>query len=167
LEILFPLAFAILCAVFANSKGRNAVGWFVLGLFFNLFALILLAVLPDLKVERKRWEHTSSEQYRQRERTSQERQRREAFERHTLSRLDAHDTHAGIDTRAGAPPPLPAQLAAAEPTWYYEMQGASRGPVAHEELAEKFAVGALPPTTLVWREGMDDWQPANRVGGLT
>jgi hypothetical protein len=163
---LFPLAFAFLCAFLASTKGRNVVGWFIIGFIFNVLALILLAILPDLKLERQRHGQIHAEQHRQRERTSQERLRREAFERHALARLDAHDVHAGIDTRASAPPPLPAQLATEASTWYYELGGTSCGPIAQADLVEKFATGKLAPQTLVWREGMEDWAPASRVGGF-
>jgi len=31
----------------AKRKGRHAVGWLILGFFFSLFALIVLALLPS------------------------------------------------------------------------------------------------------------------------
>ena len=36
-----------LCAVVAKHKGRSAVGWFVLGAFFGLIPLIIVACLPS------------------------------------------------------------------------------------------------------------------------
>ncbi len=39
--------FAILTAVVAGKKGRNALGWFFIGLFTGIFGLaIALAILP-------------------------------------------------------------------------------------------------------------------------
>jgi hypothetical protein len=50
LEIaLFWLAFVILTTVVASSKGRSTIGWFLLSLFFGIFALILVALFPSLK----------------------------------------------------------------------------------------------------------------------
>jgi protein-S-isoprenylcysteine O-methyltransferase Ste14 len=41
------LFFAIITAVVAAKKGRNALGWFFIGLFTGLFGLaIALAILP-------------------------------------------------------------------------------------------------------------------------
>jgi len=41
------LFFAIVTAIVAGKKGRNAFGWFLIGLFTGLFGLaIALAILP-------------------------------------------------------------------------------------------------------------------------
>ena len=41
------LLFAIFTAVVAGKKGRNALGWFFIGLFTGIFGLaIALAILP-------------------------------------------------------------------------------------------------------------------------
>lgn len=40
------------CAIVASNKKRDALGWFVLGFFFNLVALIVIAALsPSEAVE--------------------------------------------------------------------------------------------------------------------
>jgi Na+/melibiose symporter-like transporter len=39
------LLVAVCTMVIASRKGRNALGWFVLGAIFGVFALILVAVL--------------------------------------------------------------------------------------------------------------------------
>ncbi len=45
--LLFLLIFAIATAVVAGKKGRNAFGWFFIGLFTGLFGLaVALAMLP-------------------------------------------------------------------------------------------------------------------------
>ena len=44
-------------------------------------------------------------------------------------------------------------------SWYYVVDGASRGPVQEGEIAELFQNGGLSPETLVWKEGMDAWIP--------
>jgi hypothetical protein len=36
------------CAIVASNKNRDALGWFVLGLVFNLIALIVIAALTPL-----------------------------------------------------------------------------------------------------------------------
>ena len=41
-------AFAFLCAWIASQKGRTAVAWFFLGLFFDIFALIGIIAVPKL-----------------------------------------------------------------------------------------------------------------------
>jgi hypothetical protein len=40
---------AVVCAVIAATKGRNPLGWGILGLFFSIFTLIVVAVIPSKK----------------------------------------------------------------------------------------------------------------------
>jgi len=40
---------AVICAVIAGTKGRNPLGWGVLGLVFSIFTLIVVAVIPSKK----------------------------------------------------------------------------------------------------------------------
>jgi hypothetical protein len=44
-------------------------------------------------------------------------------------------------------------------TWYYNSGGQQQGPISDAELASLLATGKITPETLVWREGMKDWQP--------
>ncbi len=48
--------------------------------------------------------------------------------------------------------------------WYYLEEGATRGPIAGWQLRQLVASLQLPPDTLIWREGMSDWLPANELG---
>ncbi len=43
--------------------------------------------------------------------------------------------------------------------WYYEDKGKPSGPVPGHALRDLALRGAIGPDTLVWREGMGDWQP--------
>lgn len=40
---------AIVCAVVAGTKGRNPLGWGLLGLFFSILTLIVIVVIPSKK----------------------------------------------------------------------------------------------------------------------
>ena len=44
-------------------------------------------------------------------------------------------------------------------TWYYEQGGQRQGPVTDTELDRLVAEGTVTSSTLVWREGMDNWTP--------
>ncbi len=48
-------------------------------------------------------------------------------------------------------------------TWYYVNDGEAAGPISDEELLTKLRLGTVLPTTLVWRSGMAEWQPASAV----
>jgi hypothetical protein len=38
---------AIVCAVVAGTKGRNPIGWGILGLFFSILTLIVIVIIPS------------------------------------------------------------------------------------------------------------------------
>ncbi|MCV7160427.1 MULTISPECIES: hypothetical protein [Mycobacteriaceae] len=40
---------AIICAIIAGLKGRSAIGWGILGLFFSIITLIVVIVIPSKK----------------------------------------------------------------------------------------------------------------------
>lgn len=40
---------AIVCAIIAATKGRNPLGWGILGLFFSILTLIVVIVIPSKK----------------------------------------------------------------------------------------------------------------------
>jgi hypothetical protein len=40
---------AIICAVIAGAKGRSALGWGLLGLFFSILTLIVVSIIPSKK----------------------------------------------------------------------------------------------------------------------
>ena len=46
---LIGVAFAVICVLIANSKGRNPWLWGILGFFFGLITLIVIAVLPSTR----------------------------------------------------------------------------------------------------------------------
>ncbi len=50
--------------------------------------------------------------------------------------------------------------------YHYSRGGQSFGPVAAEQLKALADAGELQPTDLVWKEGMPEWLPANRLKGL-
>jgi uncharacterized RDD family membrane protein YckC len=47
--------------------------------------------------------------------------------------------------------------------WFYAENGQQRGPVSDSDLAALVENGSLKGETLLWHEGMPDWQPVNRV----
>ena len=47
--------------------------------------------------------------------------------------------------------------------WYFEKQGVSHGPLLEHDLAGRVQRGEIAGDTLVWHEGMNEWQPVARV----
>ena len=55
----------------------------------------------------------------------------------------------------------------ADAIWYYVQAGDRKGPVSAETVKALVDAGAMDPATLVWREGMGEWEPAFRhIGGV-
>jgi Na+/melibiose symporter-like transporter len=40
---------AVVCALIAAMKGRNPLGWGLLGLFFSILTLIVIIIIPSKK----------------------------------------------------------------------------------------------------------------------
>lgn len=71
----------------------------------------------------------------------------------------------------GGPPPLPATPSRNAPpplpTFYIAEGGEPVGPLNMGELQQKVAGGTLTSSTLVWRDGMETWSPAQEVQELS
>jgi TM2 domain-containing membrane protein YozV len=50
--------------------------------------------------------------------------------------------------------------------WYYLANGQQQGPVPLDHLQHWLQAGQMPANTMVWTEGMANWQPANSVSEL-
>jgi membrane protease subunit (stomatin/prohibitin family) len=62
---------------------------------------------------------------------------------------------------AAGPPPLPQQT-----QWYAGIGGVQQGPFDANSLAAQVRSGAVTPATLVWKQGMAQWVPAEQVPEL-
>lgn len=47
--------------------------------------------------------------------------------------------------------------------WYYALNGQQLGPVSENEIMQLAAQGKLNAGSLIWREGMGDWQPLSQA----
>ena len=67
---------------------------------------------------------------------------------------------------ATPPPPPPPPPPAQEIKVYYSVNGQTFGPFNGEQLKAKIAAGEVGRQTLVWMEGMTDWQAAATVAAV-
>ena len=51
--------------------------------------------------------------------------------------------------------------------WYYAVNNEQKGPVSESEIKAQLATGKLPPDSLVWKDGMDNWTPATQVAAFS
>ena len=54
----------------------------------------------------------------------------------------------------------------ADRSWFFASQGQQQGPYPEAQLRQFIASGAVTAETLVWTEGMSDWQKAGDIPGL-
>src|SRR5271170_920035 len=47
--------------------------------------------------------------------------------------------------------------------WYYAADNEQKGPINESELKANLASNKIPADSLVWKDGMDNWTPANQV----
>ncbi len=165
MQLVIWLIFAFLVAWIAYQRGRNPMGWFLLGGFMGCLALILVLILPDLQEERKHRERERRARERLREQVLQERMKNQAFREHAQQRLDSHDEALGLDTRSSAPPELPPSPPAPSSAteiplegWYLAEAGAQpQGPFSLREVQERIESGLVGPQSLVWQDSLADW----------
>lgn len=51
--------------------------------------------------------------------------------------------------------------------WYYTKMGLQQGPVPEDELRQKIRRGEIGESNLLWREGMGDWLPFDKIPELS
>ena len=173
LPFLVSLSFGVLCAMIANSRGRNAVGWFAIGFIFSCLGPVGLLVLPDLKAQEERERELRLENRRLREQLKKDRAVADARYAQTARRLGAHDRALGMDTAHAEleAPPVSAQPQLGpegiEAKWYYlDRTRERRGPLTFDAFRAQWEAGELTPQTLVWARVLEDWTPLSDVPGL-
>ena len=50
--------------------------------------------------------------------------------------------------------------------WYYAVNNEQKGPVSEADLKGQLAASRIPSDTLVWKDGMANWTPANEIASL-
>lgn len=164
-NVLAVSVFGVICAVIAAGRGRNPIGWFLIGLFLQCLGIILVLVLPDLKRQEDREQRQRHETRKLREQLMKERQVADQRHHHIERRIGAHDAALGMDT--ATPPELtnassPAQIGDGN-LWFYARNNERQGPVSSETIRHLIGAQAIDSNSLVWTEGMPDWAPLSSV----
>lgn len=185
LSLLINGVFALICGMLAHSRGRNIVGWALLGFVFGCFALIILLVIPDLKVEEERQARLLAENRRLREMVRADRQLADQRHADSQQRFSAHDRALGLDTRPAGELPerevqqrLTSQSRPAEQLgerrrqfeaneWYF-LEGDDKqvGPLSFQDFRMRWRAGELGALHYVWSPLFDNWQRLGEVDGL-
>ena len=175
INLAFPVAMGVVCAMIAQTRGRSAVGWFFIGFFLSCIGVILVLVLPDVRQEQQRVERLRRENRRLKEQVRKERQVADQRHAEVNRRIDTHDRALGLGTaeresllEESRPPELPGATTSpfASVDWYYVLDGDAKGPVPFDELRELSREGLVRAQSLVWHEGLEEWATLDEVPGL-
>lgn len=180
LKLCIMAVMGILCAFIAHSRGRSAVGWFFIGLFFSCLGLIVLLVIPDLK----KLEAEKAKMLKENRRLRGEvRLNREAANRQSsevAARLKVHDRALGIDTTHSENAQISSTAAAhpisnatetkdsphAAKQWYFMDDAGSQGPVTFKVLHSLWKAGQILPQYYVKSSDMKDWSRVEELPNL-
>ena len=139
-SFILLLIIAGFTAYYANTKGRNPILWFILGLLLGIFAPLILLFLPKAK------------------------QKTDGYPTMTVSKPDA-----SLKDDA-QPPPLPdefQQQTEENKLWYYlDKDHQQIGPVSIYAMRELWNRGTLDLNQYVWTEGMDKWEKVDNLPEL-
>ena len=179
LHLFIAAIFALICALVAKSRGRSPIAWFFIGGFFGCFALIVLFVIQDLKVEEEKQRRREKQIERLTERQRKDRASMDQRLEAQNQRLTAHDQAIGIDTSAADPAarqslPAPPRRSSgvsdhATREWFFAEDADTDeefGPVSFEDLRQAYVRGEIGRDSLVWNDSMPDWATIEAVPGL-
>lgn len=183
--IIVGIITGIICVLVANHKGRNVIGWFFLGFFFGIFALIASLIVSNLKEAKEKEQHFELEQRRLREQLHQERIKTDKLRQYTQMRLDIHDRELQIDTRNIGPllnaenkqKALDNRHGVSDSTelqesvdqakgWYFQEGTNSTGPLSINTIKQLIQQGRILESTYVWHESLTNWTPVSKVINL-
>lgn len=156
---MFPFTFfllyiclGMLTAYLANKKNRNLIGWFLAGMFFGIFAIIFLLILPPLP--------SSTQDNRSMDQQDSE----EFLLQNTLE-----------DSEIISIPDTMNQIAIDTEKWFYLNKDYTNvGPISIVQLTaflkeckhspEK---GIDPQELRVWKKGMPNWEKVKNIPELS
>lgn len=135
LNIIFLILVGWLAAYTAARKGRSAILWFFLGVFFNVFALLFLIFLPPIAKKRPQGEKESP------------------FQGTTIDVKPLATNETTVDLKSPE-----------RQEWYYlDSQRQQTGPVTFDALKNLYKNSTISSSTYLWCEGMNEWRKLSEL----
>ncbi|BAE80954.1 conserved hypothetical protein [Chlamydia felis Fe/C-56] len=150
---LIYILLGFLAAYLAVKKNRNPIGWFLAGMCFGFFGIIILLILPDLPPKNE--DSNSS--------SNNDESLNNVF--HSLSEEDS--------SVISFPPPVDQVPRDTEKWFYLNKEKQNVGPMFLEDLLlflkdkEKHATENTNPEDIwVWKKGMENWERVKNIPEL-
>ncbi|MBQ8498566.1 DUF4339 domain-containing protein [Chlamydia sp.] len=155
---MFPFTFfllyiclGMLTAYLATKKNRNSIGWFLAGMFFGIFAVIFILILPPLPSSNQ--DHDSTEL----------KDSEDFFLQNTLE-----------DSEIIAIPDTISQVTIDTEKWFYLSKDRTNvGPISIvqliaflKECKNSPEKGVSPQELWVWKKGMQNWEKVKNIPEL-
>lgn len=143
LSLILWFLIGIATAYLATQKGRDPYIWFAFGMFFGIFAMIFLVLMPPAKTkEELEIEERNKEIVERREKQMEEQEKIE-----------------------NAPNLEPQSIESKE--WFYlDQERQQQGPFSFYVISELWESGRLNPQSYVWSDGMPEWKKIYEIPEL-
>jgi predicted PurR-regulated permease PerM len=131
ISLFLGIVFAFICAYVAKKKFRNPSLWFLAGLLFSIFALIILLILP-IKEERIEQDPELMPNLK---------------ELQELESVEAKPNENSTENYSNK-------------LWYYlDDSNQQCGPMTMKGIMNQLKDGKINSDTFVWNEELKDWKP--------
>lgn len=134
--MMMGVIWGLACMYLAKQKGRDPRAWFLLGLFFSIFALAILFLVPSQK----------------------------KMQAVALAKAEAALKDKEILEKTSFTP-LKTTLSLRK-WYYLDANHDQHGPVNFDELKEQKLKGNISNSTYLWSEGMLEWQILDNLSYL-
>lgn len=125
-----------LCAYIASRRGRHVIGWFLIGLFFGLIGLVVLALMPK---------KTPSNVA--------------AVALNSTASLPSAESTIAIESAKE-------DVTESASWYYIDNEKKTIGPLSLAKLKEHLTTGILKQESYVWNESMSDWKKVQDIDSL-
>lgn len=151
--VFFLILLGLLTAYLATKKNRNPIGWFLAGMFFGLFGILFLLILPPLPNKNKNLDLSDNEN--------------ETTNNILHSLLE--------DASLAGPASSIDKVDISTEKWFYlNKEKHATGPMSFEDLLlflnDKGKHGeedSDPQNIWVWKKGMQNWEKVRNVPEIT
>ena len=157
LAIALQLGLGLMIGFLAHQRGRKPITWFIIGVFFGIFSLPVLLLLPDLDRERMLRRLNWLESHFDWDK-----------EAAVTASPETEEETAEVSTEPSPPAPIEAAPPVVVPGspaphgWYLTVAGGPpEGPLLLSEIRARLVVLA-EQVVLVWHPDLDDWLPAKQ-----
>ncbi|HEV8052233.1 MAG TPA: DUF4339 domain-containing protein [Parachlamydiaceae bacterium] len=143
ITMILWMLMGVATAYLANNRGRDPYIWFALGIFLGLLAMLALILLPPVKSDEE-----------------------QAIDEKNKEIIDRREKQVEEEEKIENAPDLLPQSVETKEWFYMDKSHQQQGPASFFLINELWESGDINVETLVWTEGMSDWNKIVDVSDL-